>query len=124
MERDVTTSESTVEETPEPQENRKHKRYDCNMIVQIWRGDELLPATVTNLSHGGAFIEPQGGESFEYGEDLVLRIKLPMVEETAEIPVVVRWATPSGVGVQFKEIGPLHVWGLNKLISTLRESSR
>ena len=108
----------------EMREKRQHRRYECRIMVQIHRGEEMFPATVTNISQGGAFIETQQGESFEFGEEVVLRIKLPKVAETAEILVIVRWATPVGAGVQFKDIGPLHVWGFNKLISTLRESVR
>jgi len=71
-----------------------------------------------NISRGGAFLSTELVLTF--GSRFTLIFDLPGLEETSEIPCVVRWTTPDkGVGLQFERLKPIEVWSLNKLMHSL-----
>ena len=85
---------------------------------------ESHPGRLKDFSLGGAFVyvEPQP----EFGSKVVLRIDLPGVPNTCEIPCFVRWnkaGEGAGAGIQFEYLRPIEVWALSKLIRKLKEDT-
>ena len=72
-----------------------------------------------NISHGGILVRSDPVP--EFGAMLTLLISLPDLPEACEIPCIVRWNNPQKetVGLQFKSLRPIEVWGLNRLMHRL-----
>ena len=97
------------------QQRRYHRiTFEADVIIHI--SGESQPATTVNLSQGGALLHTTS--PLEFGQRLHLEIQLPMVNETSNIPGVVRWRRDSSVGVQFETLRAIEVWGINQLINT------
>lgn len=95
--------------------HRKHTRRAFDVPVEIVFVGELRPGVSVNISRGGIFVmtEPLP----EYGERLLLRLRLPGVPEECEIPCVVRWVRAGeGAGMQFEVLRPIEIWALGKLL--------
>jgi hypothetical protein len=72
-----------------------------------------------NLSLGGMLIETD--RRFPLGTALLLRFRLPALENDTEVQTTVRWSKGSNHGVQFGSMRARDVWGLNKLFKTAEE---
>ncbi len=100
---------------------RKHERYRYKQdVVLIFDDGEEHFCQTKDFSLGGTFIHvvPQP----EFGSKVVLRIDLPGVPDTCEIPCFVRWVKDRvGVGIQFEYTRPIEVWSLSKLVRRLKE---
>ncbi len=93
---------------------RVHERYDRQIPVVIVHGDRELEGTTRNISLGGMFVDASGTMP-AVGSEARVRMRLPALKEQTEVPVVVRWVTSEGVGVQFGSLRALEVWALNQL---------
>ena len=99
---------------PKDQASRRvHERYDLEIPVVIILGDREVSATTRNVSLGGMFIMTD--QKFRFGSEGRIRMRLPALKEQTEVPMVVRWVTSEGVGVQFGSLRALEVWALNQL---------
>lgn len=88
----------------EIQENRRFRRLRASIPCTIAWKEEVLPAEVTNLSHGGALITGKGRIP-EEGTPLVL--VLPVGQEEIRFRAQARQITendqPASFGVEFSE---------------------
>lgn len=88
----------------EIQENRQFRRLRASIPCTVSWEEEVLPAEVTNLSHGGALITGIGRFP-EEGSPLVL--VLPVGQEEIRFRAQARQSTandpPASFGVQFSE---------------------
>ena len=99
---------------------RRGSRHDCAQAVELTVAGARQHGVTINISQGGALVMTTPHPSI--GERVVLHIRLPGVSEVCAIPSTVRWVKEGvGVGLQFEQLRPIDVWGLNKLISSLRE---
>jgi len=94
---------------------RGHYRLDYVTDVVI-RYDEIeLSAYCLNLSQGGMYVSCP---PLPLGQKVMLTFTLPDIEETVETEALVRWNVREprrGVGLQFQNLRPIEVWGINQL---------
>lgn len=92
---------------------RVHERYDREIPVVIIQGDREIRGTTRNISLGGMFVVTD--EKLEFGSKGRVRMRLPALKEQTEVPIVIRWVTSEGIGLQFGSLRALEVWALNQL---------
>lgn len=97
-------------------ENRKHPRksVETDVAFQI-SGGPIIEARCRDVSLGGMFIETSS--PLPYGTPLKLFISLPGLRGGAPVDAVVRWAKPTGMGVQFGVMGARETHALTLLIA-------
>jgi hypothetical protein len=100
---------------------RKHERFQYEQDVEmVFEDGGNHPGRLLNFSLGGALVSINPIPDF--GSKVVLRIDLPGVPKTCEIPSFVRWNKDGGgTGIQFEYTRPIEVWALSKLIRKLRD---
>lgn len=104
-------------------ELRTHSRlaYETD-IVLITEDQKEHTGHMVNISRGGALV--QVSCTLDYGSEVVLRFNLPGIPDKCNIPCIARWIDAErGSGLQFKQLRPIEVWALNKLIHTLTDSA-
>lgn len=74
-----------------------------------------------NVGTGGAFIA--SSEALAAGTAIILELVLPTNERTFQLPAVVRWNAPDGMGVQFVNVDVDVLLELNDYFSTLTGQS-
>ena len=99
---------------------RKHLRYDFEQDVELaFQDGANHSGHLVNFSLGGAFVNVDPMP--EFGSKVLLRIELPGIPKTCEIPSLVRWnKAGNGTGIQFEYTRPIEVWALSKLIRKLK----
>ncbi len=86
------------------EEKRRHARVQVELPVTCRAADGArFGGIARDLSLGGLFIECS--EDFPFGTKLTITIRLPGALDESEIPAVVRWNKPGGIGVQFGLLG-------------------
>ncbi len=80
---------------------------------------EAISGYVQNISIGGMFIESETVLAF--GDEVSVRFAPTSASGTFELPAVVRWTTPSGMGVQFKSIGVRETRAITDLAAALEK---
>ncbi|MFC1641142.1 PilZ domain-containing protein [Myxococcota bacterium] len=86
------------------EEKRRHARIPISLDVLCSTADGLSVAgTVRDLSLGGAFI--YCAKLLAFGTKLTIAVRLPGAREDSQLPAVVQWSQPEGVGVQFGLLG-------------------
>ncbi len=86
------------------EEKRRHARVQVELPVTCSTPDGArFGGIAKDLSLGGLFIECS--EDFPFGTKLTITIRLPGALDESEIPAVVRWNKPGGIGVQFGLLG-------------------
>ncbi|MFO0757444.1 MAG: PilZ domain-containing protein [Byssovorax sp.] len=95
-------------------EHRKHPRAPISipMAFEI-EGGPRVEARCADLSLGGMFIETERPAS--YGTALRIYARLPGCD--AVIEAIVRWAKPTGMGVQFGRTGARETHGITELLA-------
>ena len=91
---------------------RSATRHDCNIAVSFEHEGKVIETVMGNLSLGGAYI--QLGHRLAMGTQVKLSFRVPTHDEPIKVGGHVRWATESGVGVQFDGLRAREVWSLNK----------
>ena len=95
-------------------EHRKHPRAPIASPVSFQLGDgPRVDARCVDLSLGGMFIETEAPAP--YGTALKIYVRFPGCD--AEIEAIVRWAKPSGMGVQFGRMGARETHALTELLA-------
>jgi|1185.fasta_scaffold1117196_1 hypothetical protein len=76
--------------------------------------------TTLDLGVGGAFIETLLEPDFEAHVNVTLR--LPAVDGELQLPAVVRWRKPGGIGVHFLELGAVETYAVTSLVEAITRS--
>ena len=96
-------------------ENRKHPRAAIEADVAFQVGDgPRIAARCRDVSLGGMFIETQ--EPSQYGLPVRVYMHLPDLKAEVCLEATVRWAKPTGMGVQFASMGARETHGLTELL--------
>ena len=96
---------------------RSATRHDCSIAVSLDLEGKTLETVMGNLSLGGAYIAL--GYRLPMGTQVSLTFRIPTHDEAIKVGGHVRWATDSGVGVQFDGLRAREVWSLNKYFEKL-----
>jgi type IV pilus assembly protein PilZ len=67
-----------------------------------------------DISIGGMFVE--SGEILPFGTELTIAVRLPGTKADLRLPAIVRWAKPSGFGVQFGSLGARETHAISQLL--------
>jgi c-di-GMP-binding flagellar brake protein YcgR len=92
---------------------RAHRRYECEIPVQITTDQEEISVIALNISLGGMSVEP--ADRLTFGSNVELRFNLPSVNSATEVEAAVRWIKDSRAGLQFGSLRAKDVRGINKL---------
>lgn len=103
-----------------PQSRRAQTRYDVEIEVEITIAGETRPATLTNISLGGAYLGI--GDPLKMGTRVDLSFRIPTLEERIHIGASVRWSDESGAGLQLDGLRAREVWSLNRYFDSLKNS--
>jgi uncharacterized protein (TIGR02266 family) len=101
---------------------RAHARAPVVMEVQYRSAGSFLVSYSLNLSRGGLFLEAEDPSSLPIDTSLVVRLRIPGMEEPVETTAKVAWARaaegtqPSGVGLQFDSLGTLLGQKIDRLV--------
>ena len=96
---------------------RSATRHDCSLACSLEIDGKTVETEMGNLSLGGAYIAL--GYRAPMGTQVRLRFRIPTHEEAITVGGHVRWATESGIGVQFDGLRAREVWSLNKYFEKL-----
>ncbi|HEV2987563.1 MAG TPA: sigma 54-interacting transcriptional regulator [Candidatus Angelobacter sp.] len=100
-------------------EQQRFYRAQLNVPVTMQHADERFPATLLNISLGGAAVATE--KPLRFGISLSLAFSIPETEIKAEITGRVAWSNKEGQhGIQFSELHPamrasLQRWLLNEM---------
>lgn len=86
------------------------------MLATFEHVGSLMSATIVNIGLGGAFIA--AGTIPGYGEGVLLVVELPGSRRSSRLPAVVRWTSPVGFGVQFRELGARETYAISQLVAS------
>jgi hypothetical protein len=100
---------------------RTQTRHDVSLAAKLTLNGDSRPATVMNLSLGGALVN--AGMKFAMGSRVHISFAIPTLEEPIEIGATVRWSDDKSTGLQFDGLRARDVWGLNKFFEQLPVSS-
>jgi len=108
-----------------PEDRRRSIRLevDYDLSVQVNRGYTFYTGRVKNISSGGIFVVTS--QPHAVGDKLLVRFKLPGMDEPIEVKGTVRWvpAQPGGpmlvpgIGIAFDDISPSLTRRLNEYIA-------
>ncbi len=100
-------------------DHRREPRYAVEMGIEFRKkdSDAVFPGNVRNLSIGGMLIEAE--DALAFGEELTVRFQISAGGDVFELPAIVRWTTPTGMGVQFKSIGVRETHAITELAAHL-----
>ena len=96
---------------------RSATRHDVSIAVTVTLDGKTVESEMRNLSLGGAYLAL--GHRVPMGSFVKVRFRVPTHEEPIEVGSHVRWATDTGVGVQFEGLRAREVWSLNKYFEKL-----
>ena len=99
---------------------RVHERFECDLPVALFYGDDEFATVASNISLGGLYLVTDA--AIPYGSLVKVRLKVPALKEPATIGGTLRWKKDDGVGVQFGSLRALEVWALNQYFKGLRSS--
>jgi type IV pilus assembly protein PilZ len=84
-------------------ERRQHARVPVEVKVEYQRINRFFSVFTKDISFGGTFIRTQ--EPLEVGEQFVIRLHVPTLQEPIAVKAQVRWIwrepESAGMGVQF-----------------------
>jgi hypothetical protein len=97
-------------------ENRRHPRtrIASPVVFQVAEGPRI-DAVFTDVSLGGMYIET--ATPLPYGTAVRVSLRLPGMKQETRIEAIVRWAEPSGMGVQFGVMGARETYALTALLA-------
>lgn len=96
---------------------RSATRHDVSIAVTLELEGKTIETEMGNLSLGGAYINL--GHRAPMGTQVKLRFRIPTHDEAIQVGGHVRWATETGIGVQFDGLRAREVWSLNKYFEKL-----
>ena len=97
------------------QDKRVHPRVNVDTPVscQPREGAPLL-GMAKDISIGGMFIEATG--TLPFGTEVTIVGRFPGMKAELRLPGIVRWAKPSGFGVQFGSLGARDTHAISELL--------
>jgi hypothetical protein len=96
---------------------RSATRHDVTIACTLQLEGRTIETEMGNLSLGGALIVL--GYRAPMGTQVMLRFRIPTHDEPISVGGQVRWATETGIGVQFDGLRAREVWSLNKYFEKL-----
>jgi PilZ domain len=97
-------------------ENRRYPRTSVTSAVVFQVGEGLrIEAEFRDVSLGGMYIETT--TPLPYGTAVRVYLRLPGMKQETRIDSIVRWAEPTGMGVQFGVMGARETYALTSLLS-------
>ena len=97
-------------------EHRKHPRKIIETPVAFQVGDgPRIDGRCHDLSIGGMFIETSSPAA--YGVAVRVFVQLPGLKQETAIDSIVRWAKPTGMGVQFGSMGARETHALTTMMT-------
>lgn len=97
------------------EDKRVHPRVNVDSQVSCERRDgAAFTGMAKDISIGGMFIE--SGEILPFGTELTIVARLPGTKADMRLPGIVRWAKPSGFGVQFGSLGARETHAISQLL--------
>ncbi|HEY5950456.1 MAG TPA: PilZ domain-containing protein [Kofleriaceae bacterium] len=100
---------------------RTSTRHDVSLAAKLTLDGNQRPATVMNLSLGGALVN--AGMKYPMGQRLQISFVVPTLEDAIEVTATVRWSDDKSTGLQFDGLRARDVWALNKYFEQLPSSS-
>lgn len=100
---------------------RTATRHAVSLAAKLTLSAEARPATIMNLSLGGALVN--AGMKFSMGQRLEISFTVPTIEDPIEVGATVRWSDDKATGLQFDGLRARDVWALNKYFEQLPASS-
>jgi hypothetical protein len=100
---------------------RSSTRHDVSLAAKLTHDGNQRPATVMNLSLGGASVA--AGTKFAMGTRVEISFAIPTLETPIEVGATVRWSDGNATGLQFDGLRARDVWALNKFFESLPSSS-
>ena len=88
----------------ETQENRRFRRFRTSIPCSVAWEEEVFPAEVTNLSHGGALIM-RAGRLPDEGAPIVvgLQVRQEEIRFRAQVRQITANDQPASFGIEFRE---------------------
>lgn len=97
------------------QDKRSHPRVVVDTPVSCERRDaSAFTGMAKDISIGGMFIE--SSETLPFGTELSIVGRFPGTKADLKLPAIVRWAKPTGFGVQFQALGARETHAISELL--------
>jgi len=97
------------------EDKRVHPRVNLDAEVSCERRDSApFQGMAKDISIGGMFIEST--EVLPFGTEITIVGKLPGTKAAVRLPGIVRWAKPTGFGVQFGSLGARETHAISQLL--------
>jgi hypothetical protein len=96
-------------------DKRSHPRVslDTAVVCVLPDGSEISGRS-KDISIGGMFVFTSGTVAF--GTEVRVRLRLPRARQDFDLPGVVRWASPDGLGLQFGLLGARETHAISELL--------
>ncbi|MEO8906256.1 MAG: PilZ domain-containing protein [Polyangiaceae bacterium] len=97
------------------QDKRLHPRVNVDTQVSCQpREGEPVSGMAKDISIGGMFIEAT--ETLPFGTEVSIVGRFPGMKADLRLPGIVRWAKPTGFGVQFGSLGARETYAISELL--------
>ena len=97
------------------QDKRVHPRVNVDTQVSCEpREGAPVPGMAKDISIGGMFIEATG--TLPFGPEVTIVGRFPGMKAELRLPAIVRWAKPTGFGVQFGSLGARETHAISELL--------
>jgi hypothetical protein len=97
------------------QDKRVHPRVTVDTPVSYeQRGAAALAGLAKDISIGGMFIETT--EQLPFGTEITIVGRFAGTKAELRLPAIVRWAKPTGFGVQFGSLGARETHAISELL--------
>ncbi len=97
------------------EDKRVHPRVNLDTEVSCERRDAPpFTGMAKDISIGGMFIDST--EILPFGTEVTIVGRLPGTKAELRLPGVVRWAKPTGFGVQFGSLGARETHAISQLL--------
>lgn len=84
----------------------------------LLQGEARHAGTTRDLSLGGMFVHTEAPVRF--ATEVTLQIAIASLKYEGQVPAVVRWLSPGGVGLAFRSLRARDVHAFNQLFRTSR----
>jgi hypothetical protein len=97
------------------EDKRVHPRVNLDSQVSCELRDAApFTGMAKDISIGGMFIE--SSEIVPFGTEITIGCRLPGTKAELRLPGIVRWAKPTGFGVQFGSLGARETHAISQLL--------
>ena len=97
------------------EDKRVHPRVNLETEVSCERRDAApFTGMAKDISIGGMFIDST--ELLPFGTEVTIALHVPGTKAELRLPGIVRWAKPTGFGVQFGSLGARETHAISQLL--------